>query len=674
MTIKRLKRINREFLKPIGHTLPENLLPFQKIDKKTRLLFALNKKQLKGKRSTLEKTIKNAQNKIIKSSLIPLLYQKRVNSFFPFLKKRGELYKSEICTGPDFNSVDYTKEWQNQKPVSILKKDGYSAFFQKEPTTKAKAPFLRKKEGNIKELEKFHFLYSLHQLQHQLKPSLKYNSSREISPFLYKLRERKKVSILYGNLSVKQIKKSIHMVTGGAMDAPHGRVDEIFFLILESRLDVALCRICFFKTIRAARQWIYHGKIKVNRAIVTFPGYLLQPGDVISVKSDSIERLKTEIKKNCGFHLKKKSSQPVWTVENPFISTGCNDSALGKLMQVEQPVKTLSRGEFAPSNSQGAAWISQNSWFRLNINRALYQSSEAVCFKQPTNGKEWNHKTTAGKENRSVVRYETRKSGDFCFWEQDKTSYAEQSFAILDRIVNLLFDLKIGTQYSCSQGRKQNNKQPLYNQYTDKRSERFVFFSETVGKQGIEKQNHQFQEISCSMILKSKEFLVEQLGSEPSKRSERFGPANSFFFQKSAHILKGIQKLDYLHSLYDKNIGLGTTNQRSPLETTKKKGASGDFFIETLFAPHNQATPNNLLLFLQLKKILVEAIFPVHLIDYAKPLNVKGIRKKITPLGALKPINLEVSYKLLTAIYLYPPQKIALPALLDIESVKRSFM
>nr|YP_009138100.1 ribosomal protein S4 [Lobosphaera incisa]AKF78658.1 ribosomal protein S4 [Lobosphaera incisa] len=607
MTIKRLKRINREFLKPIGHTLPENFLPFQKIDKKTRLLFALNNKQLKGKPSTLEKTIKNAQNKIIKSSLIPLLYQKQVNNFFPFLKNS---FLSSVG-GKDFNSVDYTKEWQNQKPVSILKKDGFSA-----------SPFLQKREGNIKELEKFHFLYSLHQLQHQLKPSLKYNSSREISPFLYKLRERKKVSILYGNLSVKQIKKSIHMVTGGALEK--GRVDEIFFLILESRLDVALCRICFFKTIRAARQWIYHGKIKVNSAIVTFPGYLLQPGDVISVKSDSIERLKTEIKKNCGFDVAS---------EKKFISTGCNDSALGELIQVEQPVKTLSRGESAPSNTQGAAWISQNSWFRLNINRALCQTK-----------KEWNHKASAGKENVSVVRYDTRKSGDFCFWEQDKT------FFILNRIVNLLFDLKIGTQYSPSLGKKQNNEQPFYNQYTDNSSERFGQEQPEQISDLLEKQNNQFQEISCSMILKSKEFLVEQLGLCNS-----FQPANSFFFQKSAHIVKGIQKLDYLHSLYDKNIG---DHQRSPLGTTKK----------------NRATPNNLLLFLQLKKILVEALFPVHLIDYAKPLNVKGIRKKITPLGALKPINLEVSYKLLTAIYLYPPQKIALPALLDIESVKRSFM
>ena len=234
MTIKRLKRINREFLKPVAHTLPENLLPFQKIDKKTRLIFDINHKGLKKNKSTLEKTIKNAQNKIIKSSLIPLLYQKQINSFFPFLKNS---FLSSVG-GKDFNSVDYTKEWQNQKPVSILKKDGYSV-----------SPFLQKGEGNRKELEKFHFLYSLHQLQHQLKPSLKYNSSREISPFLYKLRERKKVSILYGNLSVKQIKKSIHMglaSTGGAKKKEKKRVDEIFFLILESRLDVALCRICFF--------------------------------------------------------------------------------------------------------------------------------------------------------------------------------------------------------------------------------------------------------------------------------------------------------------------------------------------------------------------------------------------------------------------------------------------
>ena len=353
------------------------------------------------------------------------------------------------------------------------------------------------------------------------------------------------------------------------------------------------------------------------------------------MKPDSIERLKTEIKKNCG------------------------------LIQVEQTVKPYPTGESAPSNIQAASWVSQNSWFRLNINRALYQTKK----------EEWNNKESASSLSYGqVARYETRKSGDFYFWEPDKINL------ILNGIVNLLFDLKTETEYSSSSfslGKKQNNEQPLYNQYTDNS------FLCSVGekKQPIEKQNNQFQKISCSMILKSKQFLVEQL---------RSCKPNNFFFQKSAHIVKGIQKLDYLHSLYDKNIG---DHQRSFFGTTKKNSfqlvsssgrgrimekkmhSNNNKYMEQEFQKKQSgATLNNLLLFLQLKKILVEALFPLHPIDYAKPLNVKGIRKKITPLGALKPINLEVSYKLLTAIYLYPPQKIALPALLDIESVKRSFM
>ena len=54
-------------------------------------------------------------------------------------------------------------------------------------------------------------------------------------------------------------------------------------LVLESRLDIILVRICFFSTLKIARQWITHKKILVNGSINTFSGYQLKPGDVISL-------------------------------------------------------------------------------------------------------------------------------------------------------------------------------------------------------------------------------------------------------------------------------------------------------------------------------------------------------------------------------------------------------
>ena len=52
---------------------------------------------------------------------------------------------------------------------------------------------------------------------------------------------------------------------------------------MESRLDIILVRICFFSTLKIARQWITHKKILVNGSINTFSGYQLKPGDVISL-------------------------------------------------------------------------------------------------------------------------------------------------------------------------------------------------------------------------------------------------------------------------------------------------------------------------------------------------------------------------------------------------------
>src|SRR2546421_571993 len=62
-----------------------------------------------------------------------------------------------------------------------------------------------------------------------------------------------------------------------------------FFSLLEKRLDVVLYRCGFVKTISGAGQLIIHKKILVNDKIVTIPGYILQPGDCISVQSKNAE-------------------------------------------------------------------------------------------------------------------------------------------------------------------------------------------------------------------------------------------------------------------------------------------------------------------------------------------------------------------------------------------------
>ena len=92
------------------------------------------------------------------------------------------------------------------------------------------------------------------------------------------LAERRKIALLYGNLS----KKTLVRLMRRAKDM-RGGLDFNFLSLLEKRLDVALKRASFFSTIRAARHWIHHGRILVNNQITTVPSYQLQPGDVITV-------------------------------------------------------------------------------------------------------------------------------------------------------------------------------------------------------------------------------------------------------------------------------------------------------------------------------------------------------------------------------------------------------
>nr|QWK44945.1 ribosomal protein S4 [Protohalopteris sp.] len=51
--------------------------------------------------------------------------------------------------------------------------------------------------------------------------------------------------------------------------------------VLESRLDINLCRLEFFSSIYCSRQAILHGKILVNNKKVTFGHFLLKFGDIV---------------------------------------------------------------------------------------------------------------------------------------------------------------------------------------------------------------------------------------------------------------------------------------------------------------------------------------------------------------------------------------------------------
>ena len=112
----------------------------------------------------------------------------------------------------------------------------------------------------------------------QLESALSRQQEKRFSAFLLQLMEKKKLRVLYGNLSNRETNTLIVRAIKG-----RGRFSDVLFRLLESRLDVVVCKIGFFPTIPFARQWIHHGKVLVNNKIITLANYLLQPGDVISI-------------------------------------------------------------------------------------------------------------------------------------------------------------------------------------------------------------------------------------------------------------------------------------------------------------------------------------------------------------------------------------------------------
>ena len=106
---------------------------------------------------------------------------------------------------------------------------------------------------------------------------------KKLSDYGTQLQEKQKVRFMYG-VSEKQFRKTFN--EAGKMKGVHG---EDFLKLLESRLDNLVYRMGFASTRRAARQLVNHGHITVNGTKVDIPSYRCVPGDVITLKEQSME-------------------------------------------------------------------------------------------------------------------------------------------------------------------------------------------------------------------------------------------------------------------------------------------------------------------------------------------------------------------------------------------------
>ncbi len=101
------------------------------------------------------------------------------------------------------------------------------------------------------------------------------------SPLLQQITERRKIRILYGNLSNKEINAIAQIAT-----TMRGERSQNMFKLLESRLDVTLYRGSMFPSVTVAQQWIRRGSVVVNGRVETVAARMLTPGDVIMLATD----------------------------------------------------------------------------------------------------------------------------------------------------------------------------------------------------------------------------------------------------------------------------------------------------------------------------------------------------------------------------------------------------
>jgi len=103
---------------------------------------------------------------------------------------------------------------------------------------------------------------------------------RRVTDYRVQLREKQKVKTIYGILE-RQFRRYFYIA-----DKQEGMTGENLLRILERRLDNIVFRSGFALTRDMARQIVGHGHILVNHKKVNIPSYLVDEGDVVSIKED----------------------------------------------------------------------------------------------------------------------------------------------------------------------------------------------------------------------------------------------------------------------------------------------------------------------------------------------------------------------------------------------------
>lgn len=115
--------------------------------------------------------------------------------------------------------------------------------------------------------------------RHRASPGMQGALRGKPTDYAMHLREKQKVKRYYGVLE-RQFRRYFDIASRSATNT-----GEVLLSLLERRLDNVVYRLGFGLSRSQARQIIRHGHILVNGKRVDIPSYLVQPGDVVTVKN-----------------------------------------------------------------------------------------------------------------------------------------------------------------------------------------------------------------------------------------------------------------------------------------------------------------------------------------------------------------------------------------------------
>ena len=113
------------------------------------------------------------------------------------------------------------------------------------------------------------------------------NKHRKTSEYGVQLKEKQKAKYTYGVLESQFVRYF------DIASRKKGITGEVLLQILESRLDNVVYRLGLSNSRDGARQIVSHRHIMVNNKVVNIPSFIVNPGDIISVreKSKSLETI-----------------------------------------------------------------------------------------------------------------------------------------------------------------------------------------------------------------------------------------------------------------------------------------------------------------------------------------------------------------------------------------------